>query len=49
MFTGTNTFKDAESKSEEFPLRKAAVFSQTAISCSLISRQGFSLLNDTHG
>ena len=36
MFTGTNIFKDAESKSEEFPLHRPAVFAQTAILCSLI-------------
>ena len=41
MFTGTNTFEDAESKSKELPLRKPAVFSQTAILCSLILRQFF--------
>ena len=34
--SGTNIFKDAESKSEEFPLRRPAVLSQTAILSSLI-------------
>ena len=38
MFTGTNTFEGAESKSEKFLLLRPAVFSQTAILCSLISR-----------
>ena len=31
IFMGTNTIKHAESKSEEFPLRRPAVFSQTAV------------------
>ena len=39
----------AEFKSEEFSLRRPAVFSQNAILCSLISRQIFLLFNDTHG
>ena len=47
MFTGTNTFKYAEYKSEEFPLCRPAVLSQTAILSSLIERQFFSLFNDT--
>jgi hypothetical protein len=46
IFTGANTFEHAEFKSEKFPLRKPAVFSQTAILSSLISRL-FSLFNDT--
>ena len=48
-FTGTRTFKHTEFKSEELPLLRPAVFSETAILCSLISRQLFSLSNDTHG
>ena len=48
-FTGTNTFEHAEFKSEMFPLRRHAVFAQTAILSSLISPQIFSLLNDTDG
>jgi hypothetical protein len=47
IFSGTNTFEHAEFKSEKFPLRRPAVFSQTAILSSLISRQLFSLFNDT--
>ena len=47
-FTGAGTFKHAEFKTEEFPFRRPAVFSQTPILCSLISRQFFSLFNDTH-
>jgi hypothetical protein len=43
----TNTFEHAEFKSEKFPLRRPAVFSQTAILSSLISQQMFSLFNDT--
>ena len=39
FFTGTNTFEHAEFKSEKFALRRPAVFSQTAILSSLISRQ----------
>jgi hypothetical protein len=31
IFTGTNTFEHAEFKSENFPHRRPAVFSQTAI------------------
>ena len=42
IFSETNTFEHAE-----FPLRRPAVFSQTAILSSLISRQLFSLFNDT--
>ena len=45
----TNTFKHAEFKSEEFPLRRPTVFSQTAILCLLNSRQNLSLFNDTDG
>ena len=49
IFTGTNTFKLADFKSEEFPLRRLAVLIQTAILCSLISQQTFSCtFNDTH-
>jgi hypothetical protein len=45
----SNTFKHAEFKSEiKFPLRRPAVFSQTAILSSLISQQIFSLFNDTY-
>jgi hypothetical protein len=47
IFMGTNTFEHAEFKSEKFPLCRPAVFSQTAILSSLISRQLFSLFNDT--
>jgi hypothetical protein len=47
IFTETNTFEHAEFKSEKFPLRTPAVFSQTAILSSLISQQIFSLFNDT--
>jgi hypothetical protein len=36
---GTNTFEHAEFKSENFPHRRPAVFSQTAILSSLISQQ----------
>ena len=47
-FTGTNTFEHVDFKSEKFPLRRHAVFSQTAIILSsLISRRIFSLFNDT--
>jgi hypothetical protein len=49
IFTGTNTFQHAEFKSENFPRRKPAVFSQNAILSSLISQQIFSLFNDTYG
>jgi hypothetical protein len=41
IFTGTNTFEHAEFKSENFPRRRPAVFSQTAILSSLISQQIF--------
>ena len=44
-----NTFKHAEFKSEKFPLRRPALFSQTAILSSLISQQIFSLFNDMDG
>ena len=47
--TGTNAFKHAEPKSEEFPLRRPAVFSQTAILSLLIAREFFSLFNDMDG
>jgi hypothetical protein len=47
IFAGTNTFEHAEFKSEKFPLRRHAVFSQTAILFSLISRKLFSLFYDT--
>jgi hypothetical protein len=49
IFMGTNTFEHAEFKFEKFPLRRPAAFSQTAILSSLISRQIFSLFNDTDG
>jgi hypothetical protein len=49
IFMGTNTFEHAEFKSENFPHRRPAVFSQTAILSSLISQQIFSLFNDTDG
>ena len=42
----TNTFEHAEFKSENFPHRRPAVFSQTAILSSLISQQIFLLFND---
>ena len=42
FYENYNTFTHAEFKSEEFPLRRPAVFSQTAILFSLISRQIFS-------
>jgi hypothetical protein len=47
IFTGTNTFEHSEFKSEKIPLGRPAVFSQTAILSSLISKQIFSLFNDT--
>jgi hypothetical protein len=40
-FMGTNTFEHAEFKSENFPHRRPAVFSQTAILSSLISDKFF--------
>ena len=49
ILTETHTFKHAESKSEEFPLRRPAVFSQTAILSSPISQELFPLFSDTHG
>ena len=39
----------AESKSEEFPLRRPAVFSKTAILSLLISQECFALFDDTDG
>jgi hypothetical protein len=45
IFMGTNTFEHAEFKSEKLLLHRPAVFSQTAMLCSLIS-QLFSLFND---
>jgi hypothetical protein len=41
IFMGTNTFEHAEFKSENFPHRRPAVFSQTAILSSLISHKFF--------
>jgi hypothetical protein len=49
IFMGTNTFDHAEFKSENFPHRRPAVFSQTATLSSQISQQIFSLFNDTDG
>jgi hypothetical protein len=48
IFTGTNMFKHAEFKSEKFPRRRPAVFSQTAILSSLISQQVFFIVQ-RHG
>jgi hypothetical protein len=44
---GTNTFEHTEFKSENFPHRRPAVFSQTAILSSLISQQIFSFVQLT--
>jgi hypothetical protein len=44
---GTKIFENAEFKSENFPLRRPAVFSQTAILSSVISQQIYPLFNNT--
>ena len=45
---GTNTFKHAEPKSEEFPLSRPTVFSQTAVLSLLVSRHFFFIVQ-RHG
>jgi hypothetical protein len=49
IFMGTNTFEHAEFKSENFPHRRPAVFSQTAILSSLISQQINFFIVQRHG